>query len=233
MLSILLLLNLLILTSVYGQQDQMTFSEALDIHLPKYNERANKAYRYNQVERAEFLFDSLVTHCLRGTVLDDFVLKDLKEKPVSLQDFQKPVLLMTSASWIIPSKGEVPALNRLAEKYHDRIDFVILFWDTREKARESAGAYNEFIRVLYVDELENSSPYIIKKMKHSLGFPTTFLLDQDKVILNITRKFTHPYGLAFEKSFDLNYEALSSVVSSLVFDPGSEFATAQEVVSPE
>lgn len=226
MLRLLLLLNLFFVVASYGQEEQVFFSEAIATHLPKYKQRADKAYRHQNVERAEFLFDSLVSHCLKGSRLDDFRVKNLKKDPVRLDEFQKPVYLMTNASWVVSNKGEIPALNKLAEKYHNQVDFVVLFWDNRETAKELAKKYNSHIQVLYVDELKNNSSYVIRTMKHSLGLPTTFLLDKDKNIIDIRRKVSHPYGIEFEKSFDLNFDSFSKAISLLLIEDSSQYSAA-------
>ncbi|NJW55207.1 redoxin domain-containing protein, partial [Salinimicrobium sp. CDJ15-91] len=130
----------------------------------------------------------------------------------ALDEFQKPVYLTTYASWIVPTEGEIPALNKLADKYGDQVDFVMLFWDSHSTTKELAKKYNKNITVLYVDEMKNDSPYVIKMMKHSLGFPTSFLLNKNKNIIDIRRKVSHPFGIEFEKSFDLNYDSFTSAI---------------------
>ena len=220
-----------LLTS-YAQQDQLNFSQALNIHLPKYKEHADKAYRTQNIERADFLFDSLVNHSLKGSQMDNFQVKDLRKKPVLLEEFEKPVYLTTYASWIAPTAGEIPALNQLAEKYHEQVDFVMLFWDNHETTKELAKKYSNHITILYVDEMQNNSPHVIKMMKHSLGFPTSFLLNKHKKILDIRRKVAHPFGIELEKSFDLNYDAFSSALSLLLIKDSSQYSTAEETFTP-
>lgn len=228
----LLFLTCTCLLTSYAQQKQVSFSQALSLHLPKYKQHADKAYRLQKIERANFLFDSLVDHCLKGSRMDNFQVKDLRKKPVLLDEFEKPVYLTTYASWIAPTAGEIPALNKLADKYHNRVDFVMLFWDNQETARELSKKYSNHITILYVDEMQNNSDHVIKMMKHSLGFPTSFLLDKDKNILDIRRKVSHPFGIEFEKSFDLNYDAFSSALSLLLIKDTSQYSTAKETFTP-
>ena len=229
---LLLFLTCSCLLTTYAQQEQVSFSQALSLHLPKYKKHADKAYRTQNVERANFLFDSLVNHCLKGSRLDNFQVKDLRKKPVLLDEFEKPVYLTTYASWIAPTAGEIPALNKLADKYHEQVDFVMLFWDDRETAKALAKKYSDNITILYVDEMQNNSPHVIKMMKHSLGFPTSFLLDKDKNILDIRRKVSHPFGIELEKSFNLNYDAFSNALSLLLIKDSSQYSTAEETFTP-
>lgn len=229
---LLLILTQILVVSVYAQQDEISFSEALTTHLPKYKKQADKAYRTQNVERADFLFDSLVKYNLKGSLLDNFKVQDLKKKIVSLDEFQKPVYLTTYASWVVPTEGEIPALNKLAEKYGEQVDFVMLFWDDHSTTKNLAKKYHKNIKVLYVDEGKNNSPYVIKMMKHSLGFPTSFLLNTNKKIIDIRRKISHPFGIEFEKSFDLNYNSLTSAISLLLINDSSQFSQAEESQTP-
>ena len=75
MLRILLFINLFFVVAAYGQEQQLSFSQAISNYLPKYKEKADKAYRLQNIERAEFLFDSLVNNCLKGSRLDNFKVK--------------------------------------------------------------------------------------------------------------------------------------------------------------
>jgi thiol-disulfide isomerase/thioredoxin len=114
---------------------------------------------------------------------------------------------MTYASWCAPGKGEIPALNDIAKQYYKEIDFVILFWDTKKKVRKASTYYNRKITILYIDEKENIHDHIIELMKHSVGFPTSFFIDEDKKIIDVRRGVLHPYDEEFEVSFELNHNS--------------------------
>lgn len=208
MVRFLLLFLILYFTQLsFGQQEEkkIFFSEALSQHLPKYEKKAKKAYELRDYNRGRELFDSLVKFELNESYMDNFKFNQLSSKKITFYDFKKPVYLITYSSWCIASEGEIPALNQLASKYHDKIDFVILFWDDKRTTRQMAKSYNENIKILYVDEMQNNDSYVIKQLKHSLGLPTTFLIDGNKKILDIRRGVTHSFGKSFEESFDLNY----------------------------
>ena len=225
-----LLLVIVLLTGsfAYSQaenNDLVYFSEALSMHLPKYEEKAKTAYRYNDYERGQFLFDSLVQNCLRDSYIDDFRFYNLKKKPKQLYDYKKPVYLITYSSWCIQGKGEIPAINELAEKYKDQIDFVVLFWDQLSTVKDIAKEFSKNINVVYVDERKNADPFIIKNLKHSLGLPTYFLISRDKRIEDIRRSVFLPYNATKEESYDLNYEFIEEGISShLLINPVGEVA---------
>lgn len=140
--------------------------------------------------------------------MNNFQFTRLNGKKVDLYDFKKPVYFITYASWCITSEGEIPAINLLAEKYSDQIDFVIIFWDSEATTKKIAKDYNKQVTVLYVNEMNNRDSYVVSKLKHSLGLPTTFLLDGSKKILDIRRGVSHSYNKSLEESFDLNYNKI-------------------------
>lgn len=216
----LLLLFLLISIDLFPQGEQMDktfFSDALFMHLPDYIKKADQAYRYKNYEKGEELFKNLVQQNLEGTYMDNFKFHKINKKEVNLYDFKKPVFLITYASWCLPSKGEIPALNQLAEQYKNKVDFVVLYWDTREQAKEMAKDFNEYVSIVYVDETKNQGAYVVKQLKHSLGLPTCFLMSGDKQIMNIRRSVFPPLQTNEEIAYRENYKSIeASIAENLI-----------------
>ena len=212
----LLLVLIFISPSVFSQQelqDRTFFSDALFQHLSDYNKKADLAYRFNDYEKGRELFEDFTNNHLEGSYMDNFKFKNLRKKEVSLYDYEKPVFLITYASWCVPSKGEIPALNELAKQYKDKIDFVILFWDKRSTAKELAKQFSKDISVVYVDESENHGAYVVKQLKHSLGLPTCFLLSGNKKIMDIKRSVFPPLHTESETAYRENFIALETTIS--------------------
>jgi thiol-disulfide isomerase/thioredoxin len=233
MIKLLLIFSLLLLVSpIFAQQEEnkFFFSEALSLHLPKYKSNAKKAYSRRDYKEATRLFDSLVEYGLNGSYMDNFHFNQLNSKKVSLYDFKKPTYLITYASWCVTTEGEIPAINELANKYSEEIDFIILFWDDQKTTKKMAKSYNKNIRVLYVNELNNRGAHVVSQLKHSLGLPTTFLLNKDKMILDVRRGVTHSLNKSFEESFDLNYNLMyDGIANHLLSD--KKYNTSQETVA--
>jgi thiol-disulfide isomerase/thioredoxin len=164
--------------------DKLYFSDALAIYLPKYNKEAKAAYRHRQFKQAQRLFDTLVETKLKGTHIDNFHFLNLKGKKRSLYSFKKPIYLLTYASWCVPGKGEIPALNELAEQYKDRIDFVIVFWDKKKIVKDLSKKFNSHINVLYIDETTNN---------HSFGRESQTFLRASHLLLNCNKPANHQY----------------------------------------
>lgn len=213
----LLFLLFLITFSAQSQIEQgIPFSQAIGNNIKKYTKNSQKAYVDGNFERAEFLFDSLINHVVNGSYLDNFKVRKLSGKKIELYCFEKPVFLMTYASWCTPGVGEIPALNEIAEANHKNIDFVILFWDSKENVRKVAKEYSKKINIVYVDEKENKNDHMVEIMKHSLGFPTSFFIDGTKKIVDVRRGVLHPYNEKYEISFELNYNSFLNGISLLI-----------------
>jgi len=213
----LLYLFLLISFSALSQniEPRNLFSKVISENIKAYRVNSQDAYLDNDFERAEFLFDSLINNVVNGSYLDNFKVRKLSGRKTELNDFKKPIFLMTYASWCTPGSGEIPALNDIALKYHKEIDFVVLYWDSKSKVKKATKEYNRHITIVYVDEMDNKHDHIVETLKHSLGFPTSFFIDEDKMIVDVRRGVLHPFNEEYSISFELNYNSFYKGISLL------------------
>ncbi len=217
----LLILGILFIYGInsFSQEERrIPFSTAISAHIVKYNQRIDAAYKDDDLERAEFLFDSLVTNHLNGTYMDNFSVNPLKGDPLKLNDYEKHIFLITYAAWCVPGVGEIPALNDLADRFHDQIDFVVLFWDTKENLKSKSNEYSENIKLVYVNEKTNQDSYIVNKLKHALGFPMMYHMDEERKVLNIQKIVTHHSSETLTNSYTIHFNSLSKGVSLLIAD---------------
>lgn len=213
----LLLLLLMVSFTALSQENEpkMLFSMAIGKNIRKYRRESKQAYAHKDLERAEFLFDSLVNNVINGTYLDNFNVRKFSGRKIELYKFKKPTYLITYASWCVPGAGEIPAFNDIADRYYNEIDFIVLFWGSKRKIRKVKRKFSRKINILYVDEKENRYDFAIRTMKHSLGFPTSFFIDSDKKILDVRRNFLHHYLKDYTSSYNSNYQSFTSGVSLL------------------
>jgi thiol-disulfide isomerase/thioredoxin len=213
----LLLLFILVSFTALSQENEPKtfFSQAIGKNIRKYRRESKTAYARKDLERAEFLFDSLVNNVVNGTYLDNFKVRKFSGRRIELYKFEKPTYLITYASWCVPGVGEIPAFNDIADRYYDEIDFIVLFWGSKKKIRNVKRKFSRKINILYVDEKENRYDFAIRTMKHSLGFPTSFFIDADKKILDVRRNFLHHYLKDYTGSYNSNYQSFTSGVSLL------------------
>ena len=197
-------------------KDKVLFTEALALHLADYNEKADFAFRQRDYKEGQRLFDSLTVNHLAGSYIDNFKFNNLKGKEVDLYDFEKSIYLITYASWCIPGKGAIPAINDIASKYRNKVQVVVLFWDTREKVKKVSKEFSNAVDIVYVDETKNKSPYVVKQLKHSLGLPTCFLINNDKKIMDITRYTAVAYGTPIENALKKNFNQIDEGITSFL-----------------
>lgn len=212
-LSLMLLLSTFQMLSQEDLEDRYYFTEALFEHLSNYNREADAAYRDNDFDQAKKLFNEFTSKHLAGSYMNNFKFMDLKSREIELYDFQKPTFLITYASWCVPAKGEIPAINELANAYGDKVDFIILYWDDKKTVKKLAKQFNDKVSVVYVNESYNKGGYVVKQLKHSLGLPTCFLLSEDKRITSIRRSIFSGPGVDLETAYRENYIALETSIS--------------------
>jgi hypothetical protein len=214
----LLILYLLLPTIAFSQDTapKQLFSDVIGRNIKNYKKEAKYAYRKEYYDRAQFLFDSLVDHVIKDSYMDNFKVRKVSGKNIELYKFEKPVYLITTAFWVATSSGEIPALNTIANKYHDQVDIVVLFWGPKDAVVKLKKHYSRNITLLYVDELENTNDFTIKSMKHSLGFPTTFIMDEHKKILDVRRNINHHYEKDYTTSFNEHYQTFMNGLNDIL-----------------
>lgn len=166
---------------------KVSLSDALVAYGNKYQTECKKAILANDMERVDFLFDSISQQYLKGKYFDDFTINKLSGREIKISDYEKPVVLISVATWYMFTEGEIKAMNALAKKYRKEIDFVVLYWGSKREARKASRDFKSCINVTYFDEANNQGSYIVGKIKHFFGFPTFFYLNSDKSIYSMSR----------------------------------------------
>lgn len=215
-----ILIALFLLSNLgYSQDEESTFVSALRAHLKNYNKQTNKIYEKNEFEKGQILFDSLVKNHLVGTTFQDYTLKSFEKRKLKLSNFKKPLFILTFASWCIPTKGQIPALNKLAQKYSKDVKFVVLFWDKKHQVKQLSNKFNHNITVCYAHESYKNDAYIVAHLKHSLGFPTSYFLDQDLKVINIKRVTPQPeWSKNYVKAYTMNYNTFREGLGCLLIN---------------
>jgi thiol-disulfide isomerase/thioredoxin len=224
------LLTLLFLFNLYSSYSQDTivyFSDAIKENIKPYKKSSDKAYESNDIEQGKKLFDSLVKTKLIGTKFDDFSLKVYKEKNVKINRISKPIFIMTYASWCVIPKGEIPALNILAKEHRNDLQFIVVFWDKKNDLKNIANKFNDHIKVCYANEYYAKDSHIVATIKHTLGFPTSIFIDENKNVVSIKHfenkiKLKTPIKEAITSSYnyfskDINENLVNSIPKNKSF----------------
>ena len=110
----------------------------------------------------------------------DFTLPDLERGKVSLKDFRGKLLMLNFwASWCVPCREEMPAMERLYQKSRDH-GFVIVGVNLKDDKKSARS---------FVKELEITFPIAfdpdgeVGLLYGAWGLPATYLIDADGIAL--------------------------------------------------
>ncbi|TSJ42764.1 TlpA family protein disulfide reductase [Mucilaginibacter corticis] len=188
----------------------------------------NKAWDAKDEKRAQTYYDS-INRCITNSYLGNHQFKDLKGKTISLGKMKKPVLITVSASWCAPCRAEIPALNKITKAYKDKIDFIVLFWNTREETEKLAALYDNAIYIVpSITQVPDDIHEInIGGFKHFRGYPTNYMVTTNKQIVKydeegaaVAVNYVGPDGKSItvteEQAFNMNYKKLKDDVDFLI-----------------
>ena len=208
------LILLLLIHSVaylsFGQEKTVYFSDAIKSNIKKYNSQTNIEFDKGNLEKGNALFDSLVQNHLVGSRFDDYSFKCVNSRKVKLSKLKKPVFIITYASWCVMNKGEIPALNKLARKYDDDMQFIVVFWDVKNDVKKISRQFNNKIKVCYANESYKNDASVVATLKHTLGFPTSYFLNSTLEVIDVKRGgVSIAPRTAFKKAVELNYNVFN------------------------
>lgn len=211
---IILLFSVLLFQSSFAQDKVVYFSEAIKSNIKKYNKDSDKAFEDGDIAAGQALFDSLVQNKLVGSKFDDYSFKSVNSRKVKLSKLKKPVFIITYSSWCVIGKGEIQALNKLVRKYDKQVQFIAVFWDTKNDTRKIARKFNNKIKVCYANESYKNDARIVATLKHTLGFPTSYFLNSGLEVVDIKRGGIQlPQRTNSKTAFDMNYRLFNERLS--------------------
>ncbi|WP_162427854.1 TlpA family protein disulfide reductase [Pontibacter pudoricolor] len=193
----------------------------------RYRTLTQQAWEANNEKLALSYMDS-VKISIVGSYVDSHTFKTMGDKKVSLESLKKPVLLITSATWCAPCIGEILALNKVAEEYSDRVDFLVLFHDAKnEKLEKVVKQYGNAVSVVASEKKEEDPHTLdIAGFRHITGYPTNYSIDRERRIIAysqgaaVARTYDNGKGetitITKERADELNYIRLKEEVEHLI-----------------
>jgi thiol-disulfide isomerase/thioredoxin len=179
--------------TTFATKDSLAlFSTAVQKNIKTYVRYSNKAYNKKDIQKAHFLFDSLVNETLIGTRFDDFSFRRIGKKKLQLSTIQLPTIIYTYASWCVMDKGEIPALNKLSQEYKGTIKIIVVFWDKKQNMKKIARKFNSQIEVCYAHQDYDNDIKAVQLLKNGLGFPTSYYLDSNRVLVDLKKRSLQP-----------------------------------------
>lgn len=186
-----LLLSLMSL-STFAQDATPSFSTVVRKNIRKYNSISNRAYENGDVDKGQYLFDTLVSNQLAGTRFDDYKLRKINGGRLTLSSIKKPLLIQTYTSWCVMNRGEIPALNKLARKHAKDLQIVVVFWDRRQQVKNLAAQFNSAIEVCYANEHSGRDEEMVATLKYAIGYLTSYYIDRDMRLVSIKKGAPQP-----------------------------------------
>ena len=214
--NLLVLLVFLQCTLSYSQDEPVLFSDALRVNFSKYKSQSNQAFSQGDIERGQFLFDSLVQNQLIGSKFNNYTLKRVSDRKLKMSKVKKPIFLITYAAWCVPSKGEFLALNKLAKEYHNDIEFIVIVWGKKKEVKKYASKLSGHIEVCYAHKTFSSGNEIVENLRETLGFPTCYMIDSYLQVVDIKRgSALVPLKTPTKKAVELNYNLFKERLASI------------------
>jgi thiol-disulfide isomerase/thioredoxin len=127
-------------------------------------------------------------------------------QPMSLSDFKgKTILVNLWATWCVPCREEMPALDKLqAELGGPDFQVVAINVDTRNRDKPKAWLQENGIRNLaYHADPEGKLLQVLQKSGHVVGLPTTFVVDAsgcEIALLKGPAEWASPDAVTFMKT---------------------------------
>lgn len=216
-------LTLLVLTFFGHSQNstEVLFSETLNTNIETYNLAVAKVdYKYNP-KASESIFNDFVNNNITNAYFDNFKAKNLNGALINLNThFKKPLILTTYATWFIIEDESVAELNALAKTHRKTIDFAVVFWENEHQTRAKAKYFNRHVKVLYIDERENTFSNEINTMKYPLGQSLIYYINKDNQIIDLRKNhyFVPEINSTYNKALVHNSSQFSKGLNLLLMN---------------
>ncbi len=199
----------------FPQQQKIYYDTQIRKHIRAFRSKSENAIKSGNENQSEVLFDSLFENHLKFSYVRGMSLKKVKGGILKTGSLKKPFLLITKSSWEIIKEEEIEEINRISKMYKGQIKIIVLFWNSKKKAKARSKGYNSNIVVTYVNERDNDANHIIKPFKHAFGAPACFFVSEEKQLLKIDRKFTISNS---PKHSEVAFSAIHEKIKWLLFE---------------
>lgn len=199
----------------FPQQQKIYYDTQIRKHISAFRSKSEIAIKSGNKNRSEVLFDSLFENHLKFSYVRNMSLKKVNGGTLKTASLKKPFLLITKSSWEIIKDEEIEEVNRMSKMYRGQIKIIVLFWNSKKKAKTRSKGYNSNVIVTYVNERDNDANHIIKPFKHAFGAPACFFVSEEKQLLKIDRKFTISNSL---ESTEIAFSGIHEKIKWLLFE---------------
>ncbi len=163
--------------------------------------------------------ENLIKKCIKGSYLLNYNFTTMDSKTISTDKIQKPIVLLTTATWSAPCWGDVPALNTMVEKYGDKLEFIMIFWDKEAKVKRMAEKLDKRVKLVPARDIDKvQKGYLdISGFVHKLDYPTAYLINKDKQFINVKRGAATPTkDFGWEKVNEVNTKNFEAFLAPIL-----------------
>ncbi|CAM1366189.1 TlpA family protein disulfide reductase [Tenacibaculum soleae] len=164
------------------------------------------------------MLDDIVYNCIKDKHISNYDFTSIDGETISTDAIDIPIVLLAAATWCAPCWGEIPALNKMVEKYDGKVKFIMLFWDTEKGAKRMAKKLDKRIfLVASKEQTKNRSTIRTSGFIHKLDYPSTYLITENKRILNFKRGALSPTkSMGWDEVNKINEEELDKFIKPVI-----------------
>ena len=164
------------------------------------------------------MLDDIVYNCIRDKYISNYDFTSIDGKTISTDKIEVPIVLLTAATWCAPCWGEIPALNKMVEKYDGKVKFIMLFWDMEKGVERMAKKLDKRIFLVPSKEkMANKSSIKVSGFIHKLDYPSAYLINSKKRILDFKRGALSPTKeIGWDEVNKTNEEELDTFIKAVL-----------------
>ncbi|CAM1346629.1 TlpA family protein disulfide reductase [Tenacibaculum crassostreae] len=138
--------------------------------------------------------ENLIDNCIKGSYLLNYDFTSIDGKKISTDKIKTPIVVIAGASWSAPCHGDIPAINKMVEKYGDKLQFIMILWDDEAKAKRMVDKLDKKVFIIPAREGDKvkKDHLDISGFVHKLDYPTAYLINKDKQFVNVKRGAATP-----------------------------------------
>ncbi|QXP74613.1 thioredoxin family protein [Tenacibaculum sp. HL-MS23] len=164
------------------------------------------------------MLDDIVYNCIKDKYISNYDFTSITGETISTDKIDTPIVLLAAATWCAPCWGEIPALNKMVEKYDGKVKFIMLFWDLEAGVERMAKKLDK--RIFLVPSKEkngNRSSIRTAGFIHKLDYPSAYLITSSKKILNFKRGAVSPTKeMGWDEVNAINEKELDAFISPVI-----------------
>ncbi|MBA6155278.1 hypothetical protein H3Z83_01885 [Tenacibaculum sp. S7007] len=164
------------------------------------------------------VLDDIVYNCIRDKYISNYDFTSIDGKTISTNQIKKPIMLFAASSRYAPFRGEIPAINKIVEKYNDKVEFIMLFWDDEAAVKKVSDKLDKRIALVASKEkMKDRSSLNVSGFIHKLDYPSAYLISSNKRILDFKRGALAPSKkMGWDEVNKINEEKLEAFIQPIL-----------------